>query len=75
MNTNMKRWIREAIAEMDGEFTAKTIRQKIVEKRGTSPYIGNNTAIGWFLNKHCTDVVQICKGHSSKTYRRTTNDD
>ena len=49
----MKRWIKEAVAEMDGDFTAKMILEKIVEKRGTSPYVGSVTGIGWFLNRPC----------------------
>ena len=75
MNTHMKRWIKEAILEMDGDFTAKTILQKIVDKRGTSPYIGSTTGIGWFLNKHCNNIKQVCNGNATKTYRRIKNDD
>ena len=71
----MKRWIKEAILEMDGDFTAKMILEKIVERRGTSPYVGSVTGIGWFLTKHCNNIEQVCNGHASKTYRRIKNDD
>ena len=74
MNMHMKRWIKEAVLEIEGEFTAKTILTKIVEKKGTSPYIGSVTGIGWLLSK-LDNVEQIGKGHSSKTYRRIKNDD
>ena len=75
MNTYMKKWVKEAVAEMDGDFTAKMILEKIVEKKGTSPYVGSVTGIGWFLNRHCNDIAQVCAGHSSKVYRRIKNDD
>ena len=74
MNIHMERWIKEAVLETDGEFTAKTILTKIGEKKGSSPYIGSVTGIGWVLGK-LDNVEQICKGHSSKTYRRIKNDD
>jgi hypothetical protein len=69
MNMYFKKWITEAIDSIEGEFNAKQVLEKIVEKHGTSPYVGSVTAIGWYMNK--LDYVEhICKGHSSKTYKK-----
>ena len=38
MNTYFKKWIVEAIDFIEGEFNAKQVLEKIVEKHGTSPY-------------------------------------
>tara|TARA_R100000353_G_scaffold36770_2_gene29292 strand:- start:8127 stop:8339 length:213 start_codon:yes stop_codon:yes gene_type:complete len=69
MNTYFKKWIEEALVSIEGEFTAKHILTRIVDKHGTSPYVGTVTAIGWYLTK-LDNVEQVCKGYSSKTYRK-----
>ena len=41
MNTHFKRWIGQAVDELDGIFTVHQVLEKIVEMKGTSMYIGH----------------------------------
>jgi hypothetical protein len=51
MNSIFKRWVKEEAFSRTDEFTSKMVLEKIVDKRGTSPYIGDAAAIGWYLSR------------------------
>ena len=52
MNTHIKRWIDELVLSLDigEEFFAMSIKEKLIEKRGTT-FVCDNAAIGWYLNR------------------------
>lgn len=49
MNKYFKKWIIQAIEEMDDEFTVHQVLEKIVENKGTSMYVGSSQQLGYFL--------------------------
>jgi|TARA_R100000353_G_scaffold127768_1_gene90694 hypothetical protein len=51
MNTHFKRWIRQAVDELDGIFTVHQVLEKVVEMKGTSMYIGSVNSISHELNR------------------------
>ena len=62
MNKFFKKWILEALEEMPNEFTVTHVLDNIVEKRGTSMYIGNTQGIGYYLCKREDLVTRIGDG-------------
>jgi len=62
MNKFFKRWILEALEEMPNEFTVSHVLDNIVEKRGTSMYIGNTQGIEYYLCKREDLVTRIGDG-------------
>ncbi len=50
MNKFFKKWILEAVEEMDEIFTVHQIVSNIVEKKGTSMYVGNSQEVGSLLS-------------------------
>lgn len=68
MNSFIKRWIDDLILEIDGEFSAITIRDKIYERKGMK-YLESTTSIGAYLSKH-KDLLKIEDYSSRRTYRR-----
>jgi len=70
MNTLFKRWIREAVDSTDGNFTSKTILDKIIYKRGNRSSIGTAPAVGWLLAR-MPNVEKVRDG----VYRRKENED
>ena len=51
MNKFFEKWVYEAVKEMDKVFTAHEVIAKVVEKKGTSMYVGNAQQVGYLLNK------------------------
>ena len=51
MNTHIKRWIGQAVDELDGIFTVHQVLEKIVEMKGTSMYIGGISSISYELGR------------------------
>ena len=51
MNTHFKRWIRQAVDELDGIFTVHQVLEKVVEMKGTSMYIGSVNSISHELTR------------------------
>ena len=51
MNKFFEKWVYEAVKEMDEVFTAHEVIAKVVEKKGTSMYVGNAQQVGYLLNK------------------------
>ena len=51
MNKFFEKWVYEAVKEMDEVFTAHQVIAKVVEKKGTSMYVGNAQQVGYLLNK------------------------
>ena len=51
MNTHFKRWIGQAVDELDGIFTVHQVLEKIVEMNGTSMYIGGISSISYELGR------------------------
>ena len=51
MNAHFKRWIRQAVDELDGIFTVHQVLEKVVEMKGTSMYIGSINSISHELNR------------------------
>lgn len=51
MNKFFEKWVYEAVKEMDKAFTAHEVIAKVVEKKGTSMYVGNAQQVGYLLNK------------------------
>ena len=66
MNKFFERWIIEAVSELEGEFTALNVLNNIIQRRGTSPYIGNTQGIGYVLCKREDLVIRLGDG----VYRR-----
>tara|TARA_R100000084_G_scaffold105034_1_gene62134 strand:- start:160 stop:399 length:240 start_codon:yes stop_codon:yes gene_type:complete len=66
LNKFFEKWIIEALEEMPDEFTVSHVLDNIVEKRGTSMYIGNTQGIGFVLCKREDLVTRIGDG----VYRR-----
>jgi len=62
MNEFFKKWIIETLNDMPYEFTVSDLLANIVEKRGTTPYIGNSQAIGYYLSKREDLVTRIGDG-------------
>tara|TARA_R100001015_G_C4611134_1_gene166530 strand:+ start:613 stop:822 length:210 start_codon:yes stop_codon:yes gene_type:complete len=50
LNKFFKKWILEAVEEMDEIFTVHQIVSNIVEKKGTSMYVGNSQEVGSLLS-------------------------
>ena len=51
MNQHFKRWIGQAVDELDGIFTVHQVLEKVVEMKGTSMYIGSVNSISHELNR------------------------
>ena len=51
MNQHFKRWIRQAVDELDGIFTVHQVLEKVVEMKGTSMYIGGISSISYELGR------------------------
>tara|TARA_R100000406_G_C3037314_1_gene104957 strand:- start:279 stop:485 length:207 start_codon:yes stop_codon:yes gene_type:complete len=51
MNQHFKRWIGQAVSELDNEFTVHQVLEKIVEMKGTSMYIGGISSISYELGR------------------------
>lgn len=51
MNQHFKRWIGQAVDELDGIFTVHQVLEKIVEMKGTSMYIGGINSISYELGR------------------------
>jgi hypothetical protein len=51
LNKFFEKWVYEAVKEMDEVFTAHQVIAKVVEKKGTSMYVGNAQQVGYLLNK------------------------
>jgi hypothetical protein len=66
MNKICTRWAKKIIAEIDGPFTAMTIREKLIEKHGTN-YVASNISIGQFLARNC---IVIGKRNERLTYKK-----
>tara|TARA_R100001369_G_scaffold89313_1_gene126815 strand:- start:370 stop:588 length:219 start_codon:yes stop_codon:yes gene_type:complete len=66
MNKHCIRWADEIIKEMDGTFSAKTIKDKLIEKHGTK-YVVNTISIGQYLTRTC---IIIGKRHDRLVYKR-----
>ena len=66
MNKFFEKWILEALEELEGEFTVADVLDNIIEKRGTSMYVGNTQGIGSLLCKREDLVTRIGDG----VYRR-----
>ena len=62
MNKFFKKWILEASEEVRNKFTVNHVLDNIVEKRGTSMYIGNTQGIGYYLCKREDLVTRIGDG-------------
>mgnify|MGYP003627995362 CR=1 FL=1 len=70
MNSHVKRWIDIIILSLsiDEVFTSITIRERLVEERGTN-FICDNSAIGWYLKRN-KNVRVICDTRGRREYRR-----
>ena len=68
MNKFFEKWILEALEELEGEFTVADVLDNIIEKRGTSMYVGNTQGIGFILCKREDLVTRIGDG----VYRRNS---
>ena len=66
MNKFFKKWILEAVEEMDKTFTVHQIVSNIVEKKGTSMYVGNSQEVGSLLSSLPKLVERLGDGE----YRR-----
>ena len=66
MNKICKKWTEKIIEEIDGSFTAMTIREKLIEKHGTN-YVASNTSIGQFLARTC---VVMYETNGRLTYKK-----
>lgn len=54
LNSNMKRWIEQAIVNEPEPFTAKVIHQKVIDMRTkNSHFISNAWSVGFYLNQIC----------------------
>ena len=54
LNSNMKRWIEQAIVNEPEPFTAKVIHQKVIDMRTkNSHFITNAWSVGFYLNQIC----------------------
>ena len=51
MNKHCIRWANEIIKDIDGTFSAKTIKDKLIEKHGTK-YVVSTISIGVFLSRN-----------------------
>jgi len=51
MNAHFKRWVREALDDMNNVFTVHEVLSNVVSRKGTSMYIGNAQEIGFLLSK------------------------
>ena len=65
MNKYFEKWVYETVEEMDEVFTGHEIIARIVEKKGTSMYVGNTQQVGYLLGK-LDNVERIGEGE----YRR-----
>ena len=59
MNKFFEKWIIEAVNELEGEFTVANVLDTIIQRRGTSMYIGNTQAIGSLLCKREDLVTRL----------------
>lgn len=66
MNKFFEKWIIEAVSELEGEFTVANVLDTIIQRRGTSMYIGNTQAIVSLLCKREDLVTRLGDGY----YRR-----
>tara|TARA_R110000824_G_scaffold185479_2_gene366418 strand:- start:892 stop:1101 length:210 start_codon:yes stop_codon:yes gene_type:complete len=66
LNKFFKRWIFEILEEMDEVFTVHEIVSSIVEKKGTSMYIGNAQEVASLLSSLPKLVERLGDGE----YRR-----
>ena len=66
MNKFFKKWIFEILEEMDEVFTVHEVVSSIVEKKGTSMYIGNAQEVGSLLSSLPKLVERLGDGE----YRR-----
>ncbi len=66
MNKFFKKWIFEILEEMDEVFTVHEIVSSIVEKKGTSMYIGNAQEVASLLSSLPKLVERLGDGE----YRR-----
>lgn len=66
MNKFFKKWIIETIEEMEEVFTVHGIISAIVEKKGTSMYVGNSQEVGSLLSTLPELVESLGEGE----YRR-----
>ena len=55
MNSHIKRWIDELVLSLDigEEFFALSIKEQLIEKRGTTFVCDNKLLEGWYLNRQC----------------------
>ena len=65
MNTHFKRWIGQAVDELDGIFTVHQVLEKIVEMKGTSMYIGGISSIAYELTR-LPNVKRVGEGKYRK---------
>jgi hypothetical protein len=61
MNSIFKRWVKKEALGRTDVFTSKMIIEKIVEERGTTPYIGNTSSVGWYLGR-LEGIVKVKEG-------------
>jgi len=66
MNKFFEKWIIEAVSELEGEFTVADVLDTIIQRRGTSMYVGNTQGIGFLLCKREDLVTRLGDG----VYRR-----
>jgi len=66
LNKYFKKWILETVEEMDEVFTVNQIVSAIVEKKGTSMYVGNSQEVGSLLST----MPKIVKKLGDGKYRR-----
>ena len=68
INSNMKRWIEQAIVDEPEPFTAKVIHQKVIDMRAKNThFITNAWSVGFYLNQIC-DTERI--GKENKYWRK-----
>jgi|TARA_Y100000004_G_scaffold58125_1_gene64713 hypothetical protein len=51
MNAHFKKWVYEALDDMNDVFTVHEVLSNVVSRKGTSMYIGNAQEIGFLLSK------------------------
>tara|TARA_R100001463_G_C3446575_1_gene213164 strand:+ start:287 stop:496 length:210 start_codon:yes stop_codon:yes gene_type:complete len=66
LNKYFRKWILEAVEEMHETFTVNEIVAAIIERKGTSMYIGNSQEVGSLLSSMPKLVERLGDGE----YRR-----
>ena len=56
MNKYFEKWIVEEIQKTSGVFTAREVLDKVIERRGNSPHVGDAYSATWICKKHSKRV-------------------